>query len=381
MQYNDGYNETTLSFANNVHTPEGGMHEEGFRRALTTVLNNYGRKIKMLKDDEKVSGEDCREGLTCVISVKLTDAQFEGQTKAKLGNAHIRTLVDGIVNDQLAVYLEEHPVVARTILDKAMTANRAREAARKARESIRRKTVLGGAAMPDKLRDCNENNPELTELYIVEGDSAGGSATQGRDSRFQAILPLWGKMLNVEKVRADKIYGNDKLQPVIIALGAGLGEDFDINKLRYHKVIIMADADVDGSHIRTLLLTFFFRYMRPLIENGYVYAAVPPLFKLTRGKTTRLAFTPEERDQYSAELRGDNPNAKVDISRFKGLGEMNPHELWETTMDPEKRTLKRITLEDAVLADETFTVLMGEKVEPRKEFIEQNAKYAVNLDF
>ena len=313
--------------------------------------------------------------------MKLTNAQFEGQTKAKLGNSEIRTLVDGIVSDRLMQFLEENPVVARTILDKAMTANRAREAARKARESIRRKSALGGAAMPDKLRDCNENNPELTELYIVEGDSAGGSATQGRDSRFQAILPLWGKMLNVEKVRADKIYGNDKLQPVIIALGAGLGEDFDINKLRYHKVIIMADADVDGSHIRTLLLTFFFRYMRPLIENGYVYAAVPPLFKLTRGKTTRLAFTPEERDQYSAELRGDNPNAKVDISRFKGLGEMNPHELWETTMDPEKRTLKRITLEDAVLADETFTVLMGEKVEPRKEFIEQNAKYAVNLDF
>ena len=381
LQYNDSYNEIIVSFANNVHTPEGGMHEEGFKRALTNALNTYGKKMKILKDDEKVSGEDCREGLTCVISVKLTNAQFEGQTKAKLGNSEIRTLVDGIVSDRLMQFLEENPVVARTILDKAMTANRAREAARKARESIRRKSALGGAAMPDKLRDCNENNPELTELYIVEGDSAGGSATQGRDSRFQAILPLWGKMLNVEKVRADKIYGNDKLQPVIIALGAGLGEDFDVNKLRYHKVIIMADADVDGSHIRTLLLTFFFRYMRPLIENGYVYAAVPPLFKLTRGKTTRLAFTPEERDQYSAELRGDNPNAKVDISRFKGLGEMNPHELWETTMDPEKRTLKRITLEDAVLADETFTVLMGEKVEPRKEFIEQNAKYAVNLDF
>ena len=381
IQYNDGYNETLVSFANDIHTPEGGMHETGFKAALTRVLNAYGLKYGMIKEGDKVSGEDVREGITAVISVKLTEAQFEGQTKAKLGNAHIRTLVDSIVNDQLAVYLEEHPVVARTILDKAMMANRAREAARKARESIRRKSALGGAAMPDKLRDCNENNPELTELYIVEGDSAGGSATQGRDSRFQAILPLWGKMLNVEKVRADKIYGNDKLQPVIIALGAGLGEDFDINKLRYHKVIIMADADVDGSHIRTLLLTFFFRYMRPLIENGYVYAAVPPLFKLTRGKTTRLAFTPEERDQYSAELRGDNPNAKVDISRFKGLGEMNPHELWETTMDPEKRTLKRITLEDAVLADETFTVLMGEKVEPRKEFIEQNAKYAVNLDF
>ena len=381
LQYDDGYQENILSFANNVHTPEGGMHETGFKAALTRVLNAYGIKNGIIKEGDKVSGEDCREGLTCVISVKLTNAQFEGQTKAKLGNSEIRTLVDGIVSDRLMQFLEENPVVARTILDKAMTANRAREAARKARESIRRKSALGGAAMPDKLRDCNENNPELTELYIVEGDSAGGSATQGRDSRFQAILPLWGKMLNVEKVRADKIYGNDKLQPVIIALGAGLGEDFDINKLRYHKVIIMADADVDGSHIRTLLLTFFFRYMRPLIENGYVYAAVPPLFKLTRGKTTRLAFTPEERDQYSAELRGDNPNAKVDISRFKGLGEMNPHELWETTMDPEKRTLKRITLEDAVLADETFTVLMGEKVEPRKEFIEQNAKYAVNLDF
>ena len=381
LQYNDGYQENILSFANNVHTPEGGMHETGFKAALTRVLNAYGIKNGIIKEGDKVSGEDCREGLTCVISVKLTNAQFEGQTKAKLGNSEIRTLVDGIVSDRLMQFLEENPVVARTILDKAMTANRAREAARKARESIRRKSALGGAAMPDKLRDCNENNPELTELYIVEGDSAGGSATQGRDSRFQAILPLWGKMLNVEKVRADKIYGNDKLQPVIIALGAGLGEDFDVNKLRYHKVIIMADADVDGSHIRTLLLTFFFRYMRPLIENGYVYAAVPPLFKLTRGKTTRLAFTPEERDQYSAELRGDNPNAKVDISRFKGLGEMNPHELWETTMDPEKRTLKRITLEDAVLADETFTVLMGEKVEPRKEFIEQNAKYAVNLDF
>ena len=381
LQYNDSYNEVIVSFANNIHTPEGGMHETGFKAALTRVLNAYGIKNGIIKEGDKVSGEDCREGLTCVISVKLTNAQFEGQTKAKLGNSEIRTLVDGIVSDRLMQFLEENPVVARTILDKAMTANRAREAARKARESIRRKSALGGAAMPDKLRDCNENNPELTELYIVEGDSAGGSATQGRDSRFQAILPLWGKMLNVEKVRADKIYGNDKLQPVIIALGAGLGEDFDINKLRYHKVIIMADADVDGSHIRTLLLTFFFRYMRPLIENGYVYAAVPPLYKLSRGKTQRVAFSDEERDAVSAELRGDNPNAKVDISRFKGLGEMNPHELWETTMDPEKRTLKRITLEDAVLADETFTVLMGEKVEPRKEFIEQNAKYAVNLDF
>ena len=381
LQYNDGYQENILSFANNVHTPEGGMHETGFKAALTRVLNAYGLKVGLIKEGDKVSGEDCREGLTAVISVKLTDAQFEGQTKAKLGNASMRTLVDAIVSDKLMQFLDENPVVARTILDKAMMANRAREAARKARESIRRKSALGGAAMPDKLRDCNENNPELTEIYIVEGDSAGGSATQGRDSRFQAILPLWGKMLNVEKVRADKIYGNDKLQPVIVALGAGLGEDFDVNKLRYHKVIIMADADVDGSHIRTLLLTFFFRYMRPLIENGYVYTAVPPLFKLVRGKTTRLAFSEEERDKYSAELRGDNPNAKVDISRFKGLGEMDAHELWETTMDPEKRTLRRITLEDAILADETFTVLMGEKVEPRKEFIEKNAQYAVNLDF
>ena len=381
MQYNDGYNETLVSFANDIHTPEGGMHETGFKAALTRVLNAYGLKYGMIKEGDKVSGEDVREGITAVISVKLTEAQFEGQTKAKLGNAYIRTLVDSIVSDQLAAYLEEHPVVARTILDKAMTANRAREAARKARESIRRKTVLGGAAMPDKLRDCNENNPELTELYIVEGDSAGGSATQGRDSRFQAILPLWGKMLNVEKARVDKVYGNDKLQPVIIALGAGIGEDFDENKLRYHKIIIMADADVDGAHIRTLLLTFFFRYMRPLIEQGYVYSAVPPLFKLSRGKTTRLAFSEEERDAISAELRGGNSNVKIDISRFKGLGEMNPHELWETTMDPTTRTLRRITLDDAVKADATFTVLMGEKVEPRKEFIERRAKYAVNLDY
>ena len=375
IQYNDGYNETIVSFANDIHTPEGGMHETGFKAALTRVLNSYGLKYGMIKEGDKVSGEDVREGITAVISVKLTEAQFEGQTKAKLGNAHIRTLVDSIVNDQLAVYLEEHPMVARTILDKAMTANRAREAARKARESIRRKTVLGGAAMPDKLRDCNENNPELTELYIVEGDSAGGSATAGRDSRFQAILPLWGKMLNVEKARVDKVYGNDKLQPVIIALGAGLGEDFDVNKLRYHKVIIMADADVDGSHIRTLLLTFFFRYMRPLIENGYVYAAVPPLYKLSRGKTQRVAFSDEERDAVSAELRGDNPNAKIDISRFKGLGEMNPHELWETTMNPEHRSLVRVELEDAADVDHIVTLLMGDKVGPRREYISEFANF------
>ena len=381
IQYNDGYNETIVSFANDIHTPEGGMHETGFKAALTRVLNSYGLKYGMIKEGDKVSGEDVREGITAVISVKLTEAQFEGQTKAKLGNASIRTLVDSVVSDQLAVYLEEHPVVARTILDKALTANRAREAARKARESIRRKTALGGAAMPDKLRDCNENNPELTEIYIVEGDSAGGSATQGRDSRFQAILPLWGKMLNVEKARADKVYGNDKLQPVITALGAGIGDELDLNRLRYHKIIIMADADVDGAHIRTLLLTFFFRFMRPLIEEGYVYSAVPPLYKLTRGKQQRVAYTDEERDAISAEMRSGNPNVKIDISRFKGLGEMNPHELWETTMDPEKRTLRRITLDDAVAADATFTVLMGEKVEPRKEFIEKNAKYAVNLDY
>ena len=381
LQYNDSYNETLVSFANDIHTPEGGMHETGFKTALTRVLNAYGMKYGMIKEGDKVSGEDVREGITAVISVKLTEAQFEGQTKAKLGNASIRTLVDNVVSDQLAVYLEEHPVVARTILDKALTANRAREAARKARESIRRKTALGGAAMPDKLRDCNENNPELTEIYIVEGDSAGGSATQGRDSRFQAILPLWGKMLNVEKARADKVYGNDKLQPVITALGAGIGDELDLNRLRYHKIIIMADADVDGAHIRTLLLTFFFRFMRPLIEEGYVYSAVPPLYKLTRGKQQRVAYTDEERDAISAEMRSGNPNVKIDISRFKGLGEMNPHELWETTMDPEKRTLRRIELDDAVRADEVFTVLMGEKVEPRKEFIEKNAKYAVNLDY
>ena len=381
VQYNDGYNEFLLSFANDVHTPEGGMHETGFKTALTRVLNAYGVKSGIIKGDDKVSGEDCREGITAIISVKLTDAQFEGQTKAKLGNAYIRTLVDGVVNDQLTTYFEEHPQTARAILDKAMMANRAREAARKARESIRRKTALGGAAMPDKLRDCNESDPALTEIYIVEGDSAGGSATQGRDSRFQAILPLWGKMLNVEKAREDKVIGNDKLQPVITALGAGIGEDFDINKLRYHKVVIMADADVDGSHIRTLLLTFFFRFMRPLLENGYVYSAVPPLFKLTRGKTTRVAYSEAERDKISAEMRGGNPNVNITINRFKGLGEMNPHELWETTMDPEKRTLRRITLDDAVRADETFNILMGEKVEPRKDFIERRAKYAVNLDY
>ena len=381
MQYNDGYNEMILSFANNIHTPEGGMHEEGLKRALTRVLNKYGEKMGILKNDEKVSGDDCREGLTCVISVKLTDAQFEGQTKTKLGNSEIRTLVDNLVSQKLWDFLEENPGVGRSILDKALTANRAREAARKARESIRRKTALSGAAMPDKLRDCNEVNPELTELYIVEGDSAGGSATEGRDARFQAILPLWGKMLNVEKSRADKVYGNQKLQPIIVALGAGIGSEFDIDKLRYHKIVIMADADVDGSHIRTLLLTFFFRFMRPLIEQGYIYSAVPPLYKLTRGKQSRVAYSDEERNAIAAEMRGDNPNVKIGISRYKGLGEMDAHELWETTMDPERRTLRRITLEDAVAADRTFDILMGEKVEPRKEFIEMNAEKAENLDY
>ena len=381
LQYNDSYNEIIVSFANNIHTPEGGMHETGFRTALTRVLNAYGTKTGILKNDDKLSGEDCREGMTAIISVKLTEPQFEGQTKAKLGNSEMRTLVDSVVSDKLEQFLEENPAVGKAILEKAMTASRAREAARKARESVRRKTGLESGQMPDKLRDCNERDASLTELYIVEGDSAGGSATQGRDSRFQAILPLWGKMLNVEKARADKVYGNDKLAPVITALGAGIGDEFDVNKLRYHKIIIMADADVDGAHIRTLMLTFFFRFMRPLIEQGYVYSAVPPLYKLTRGKTSRVAFSDDERDRVSAELRGDNPNAKVDISRFKGLGEMDPHELWETTMNPETRTLRRICLEDAVKADEIFTILMGEQVEPRKAFIEENAKYAVNLDF
>ena len=380
FQYNDGYNEFMMSFANDVRTPEGGMHETGFKTALTRVLNAYGERNGVIKGGDKVSGEDCREGITAIISVKRTAAQFEGQTKAKLGNAYIRALVDQIVSDQLATYLEEHPQTAKLILEKAMMANRAREAARKARDTIRRKTGLESGQMPDKLQDCNERNPELCEIYIVEGDSAAGSAIQGRDSRFQAILAMWGKMLNVEKARADKIYGNDKLYPLIVALGAGIGDEFDLNKLRYHKIVIMADADVDGAHIRTLLLTFFFRYMRPLIENGYVYSAVPPLYKLTRGKTVRVAYSDEQRDRVSAEMRADNPGAKVDISRYKGLGEMDPHELWETTMDPEQRSLRRITLDDAMRADEIFNVLMGEQVEPRKEWIERNAKYAVNID-
>ncbi len=384
LQYTSNYDEIILSFANDIHTAEGGTHETGFKNALTKVVNDYARKYKFLKDKDKdpdLSGEDVREGLTAVISVKLTEAQFEGQTKTKLGNSEMRTFVSKLVSDKLAEFFEENPSVVRSIMEKAINAQRAREAARKAREQTRRKSGLDSGQMPDKLRDCNERDPSLTELYIVEGDSAGGSATQGRDSRFQAILPLWGKMLNVEKARADKIYGNEKLSPVIVALGAGIGTEFDISKLRYHKIVIMADADVDGAHIRTLLLTFFFRFMRPLIENGYVYSAVPPLYKLTRGKTTRVAYSDEERDRISAEMREGNPNVKIDISRFKGLGEMNPHELWETTMDPEKRTLRRIELQDAVAADRIFSILMGEDVEPRREYIEENAQYAVNLDY
>ena len=380
LQYNDGYSEMILSFANNIRTIEGGMHETGFKGALTRVLNNYAKKTGLLKGEEKLTGEDCREGLTVILSVRLTEAQFEGQTKSKLGNSEIKTLVEQLVGEKLDIFLEENPAVGRAILDKAVMASRAREAAKKARESIRRKNALEGATLPGKLADCNERDPALTEIYIVEGDSAGGSAKGGRDSRFQAILPLWGKMLNVEKARVDKIYGNEKLTPVITALGAGIGEEFDLDKLRYHKVIIMADADVDGSHIRTLLLTFFFRYMRPLVEKGHVYAAQPPLYKLVRGKTIRYAYSDAERDRISEEIRGGDPKIKIDISRNKGLGEMDPHELWETTMDPENRILNRIEIADAVKADEIFTVLMGEKVEPRKEYIERNAQFVQNLD-
>jgi len=381
LQYcSDVYNEFILSFANNINTPDGGMHETGFKAALTRVLNDYGKKANMLKGDDKLSGEDCREGMTAIISVRLMDAQFEGQTKSKLGNSEMRTFVDNLLTDKLTIYLEENPSVARAILEKAIMASRAREAARKARDNIRTKNALEGMSLPGKLADCNVADPALTEIYIVEGDSAGGSAKGGRDSRFQAILPLFGKMLNVEKARADKVYGNEKLTPVITALGAGIGEDFDETKLRYHKVILMADADVDGSHIRTLLLTFFFRFMRPLIEGGYVYAAQPPLFKLTRGKTVRWALNESELETTLTQMRGEDGKSKVDISRNKGLGEMDAHELWETTMNPETRVLKRIEMTDAIEADEIFTVLMGEKVEPRKEYIEKYAKYAINLD-
>ena len=382
LQYCDSYNELILSFANNVHTPEGGTHEEGLKTALTRVFNEFGRAKGYLKEkDENWQGSDVREGMIAVVSVKLQEAQFEGQTKAKLGNTYIKTLVSNIVYNKLSEFLEENPAVAKAVFEKVTQAARARAAAKKARDLVRRKSALESNRMPGKLADCHENDPAKTEIFIVEGDSAGGSAKQGRDSNIQAILPLWGKMLNVEKARADRIYGNDKLMPVVTALGTGIGDEFDINKVRYHKIFIMADADVDGSHICTLMLTFFFRYMRPLIEEGYVYSAVPPLYKLTRGKTSRVAYSDEERDRISAEMRGGNPNVVINISRFKGLGEMDAHELWETTMDPTTRTLRRITLDDAVKADATFTVLMGEKVEPRKEFIERKAQYAVNLDY
>ena len=379
LQYNDTYNDLVLSFANNIHTPEGGTHESGFKAALTRALNDYARKNAILKDNDKnLTGDDVREGLSAVISVKLPDPQFEGQTKAKLGNTEIRSLVDGIVYEKLSYFLEENPAVARTILDKGVGAARAREAARRARELTRRKSALETASLPGKLADCSERELERTEIYIVEGDSAGGSAKSGRDRRYQAILPLWGKMLNVEKARLDRVYGNDKLMPVVTALGTGIGSEFDLSKLRYGKVIIMADADVDGSHIRTLLLTFFFRFMRPLIEEGHVYIAQPPLFKVAKGKKVYYAFSDEERDRYIAELTENG--GKAEVQRYKGLGEMDPEQLWETTMDPATRTMIQVTMQDAVKADEVFTILMGDKVAPRREFIEQNAKYVSNLD-
>ncbi|MBQ8920904.1 MAG: DNA topoisomerase (ATP-hydrolyzing) subunit B [Oscillospiraceae bacterium] len=378
MQYNDSYNEIIMSFANNVHTIDGGVHEVGFRNALTKTINEYGKKFGMLKDDNKLMGEDVREGLTAIISVKLTDCQFESQTKVKLGNPEIRPFVEQVVSEKLMDYLEENPTVAALIFSKSQAAQRAREAAKKARETARRKSAMESASLPGKLADCSERDIEFTEIYIVEGDSAGGSAKEGRDRRYQAILPLWGKMLNVERVRIDKVYGNDKLQPVVTALGTSIGEDFDITKLRYGKVIIMADADVDGCHIRTLLLTFFFRFMRPLIENGNVYIAQPPLFRVTKGKTHKYAFSDEERDKYIAELSASG--AKVEVQRYKGLGEMDPEQLWETTMDPETRTMIQVQMEDAMKADEIFSILMGDKVQPRRQFIESNAQYAVNLD-
>ncbi len=378
MQYTDSYNETMLSFANNVRTVDGGTHETGFKTALTRVFNDYGRKYSILKDgDKKLSGDDVREGLTVVISVKLTEAQFEGQTKGKLGNTDITQLVSTTVYEKLMTYFEENPAVAKAIFSKALDASRAREAARKARELARRKSVLDSNSLPGKLADCTERDAERTELYIVEGDSAGGSAKEGRDRRFQAILPLWGKMLNVEKARLDRVIGNEKLMPIVIALGTGIGDEFDITKLRYNKIVIMADADVDGAHIRTLLLTFFFRYMRPLIEQGHVYLAQPPLFKVSKGKKIRYAFSDEERDEFMAEFGG---SGSCDIQRYKGLGEMDAEQLWETTMDPDFRTMLRVNVEDAMLADETFSILMGDKVEPRREFIETNAKYVQNLD-
>ncbi len=380
MQYNTGYNEVMYSFANNIKTPEGGTHEEGFKRAMTRVFNDYCRKNGILKEaDKNLSGDDVREGLTAIISVKMTEPQFEGQTKAKLGNSEIRPIVEGMVYDKLSTYFEENPASARMIMDKAMAAARAREAARRARELTRRKSALETASLPGKLADCTERDMEQTEIYIVEGDSAGGSAKNGRDRRFQAILPLWGKMLNVEKARLDRVYGNDKLMPVITALGCGIGDEMDLSKLRYGKVIIMADADVDGSHIRTLLLTFFFRFMRPLLEAGHVYIAQPPLFRISRGKQVRYAYSEPERDQYIKELYPEE-NAKSDVQRYKGLGEMDPEQLWETTMDPDNRIILKVEMEDAAQADQIFTILMGDKVQPRREFIEQNAKFVQNLD-
>lgn len=379
LQYNDTYNDLILSFANNIHTPDGGTHETGFKNALTKVINNYGKKFGYLKDDDKLLGDDVREGLTAIVSVKLTNCEFEGQTKGRLGNPEVRPFVDKIVTEKLMNYFEENPTVAKAIFDKSVQAQKAREAAKKARELTRRKSALESSSLPGKLADCSERDASLTEIYIVEGDSAGGSAKEGRDRKYQAILPLWGKMLNVEKARIDKVYGNEKLMPVVTALGTSIGEDFDLSKLRYGKVIIMADADVDGSHIRTLLLTFFFRFMRPLIEEGHIYLAQPPLFKVARGKQVRYAFSDAERDQYISELSGEN-NLKVNVQRYKGLGEMDPEQLWETTMDPERRTMIKVTMEDAVKADEIFTILMGDKVAPRKEFIEKNAEYVKNLD-
>lgn len=379
LQYNDTYNDLILSFANNIHTPDGGTHETGFKNALTKVINNYGKKFGYLKDDDKLLGDDVREGLTAIVSVKLTNCEFEGQTKGRLGNPEVRPFVDKIVTEKLMNYFEENPTVAKAIFDKSVQAQKAREAAKKARELTRRKSALESSSLPGKLADCSERDASLTEIYIVEGDSAGGSAKEGRDRKYQAILPLWGKMLNVEKARIDKVYGNEKLMPVVTALGTSIGEDFDLSKLRYGKVIIMADADVDGSHIRTLLLTFFFRFMRPLIEDGHIYLAQPPLFKVARGKQVRYAFSDAERDQYISELSGEK-NLKVNVQRYKGLGEMDPEQLWETTMDPERRTMIKVTMEDAVKADEIFTILMGDKVAPRKEFIEKNAEYVKDLD-
>ena len=376
MQYTDSYNELMLSFANNIHTVDGGTHEEGFKRALTRVMNDYARKYNILKENDKnLSGDDVREGLTVIISIKVKDAQFESQTKGKLGNTEIATLVNSLVGEKLSVYLEENPAVARAIFDKALAASRAREAARKARELVRRKSALENAALPGKLADCQSRNPDETEIYIVEGDSAGGSAKGGRDRKFQAILPLWGKMLNVEKARLDKVYGNEKLMPVVTALGCGIGEEFDLNKLRYGKIIIMADADVDGSHIRTLLLTFFYRFMKPLVEEGHVFLAQPPLYRITKGGKHHYAYSDQERDKLM-----DQFGSGYEIQRYKGLGEMDSEQLWETTMNPETRIMLQVEVEDAAAADEALTVLMGDKVEPRREFIEKNARYVQNLD-